>query len=122
MLKVIILIASSIVVWLILDLHALLSKISYFTNIIWYLMTIRIVPCNNKDIARLYVTSRKALRVIWRLPYQTHSVLLPYISGIPPLDICLGMRCLKHVHTGFNHDNSLAKFVFQNSIYNIFLL
>ncbi len=84
----------------------------------------------NKDIERLYVTSRKALRVLWRLPYQTHSTLLPHMSGIPPLDVCIAKRVLKHVDTGFNHDNSLVRskrlerplvslvrFIFQNTMY-----
>ncbi len=65
---------------------------------------------------------KKKKRVLWRLPYQTHhahSALLPYISGIPPLDVCLAKRFLKHVHTGFDH-NSLVRFVFQNSMYSDF--
>ncbi len=56
-------------------------------------------------------------RVLWRLPYQTHSALLPHISGIPPLDVFLTKRVLKHVHTSLNHDNSLVRFVFQNTMY-----
>ncbi len=51
-----------------------------------------------------------------RLAYQTHSVLLPHIIGIPPLDVGIAKRFLKHVHTCFNHDNSLFRFIFQNSM------
>ncbi len=50
----------------------------------------------NKCIERLYVTSRKALRILWRLPYQTHSALLAHITGIPPLDVGIAKRFLKH--------------------------
>ncbi len=39
----------------------------------------------NKDVDRVYVTSRKAQRILCRLPYQTHSALLLHITGIPPL-------------------------------------
>ncbi len=71
----------------------------------------------NKDIERLYVTSRKALRILQKLLYQTHSTLLPHITGIPPLDVGIAKRFLKHVHTGFNHNNSLVRFIFQNTMY-----
>ncbi len=65
----------------------------------------------NKDIERLYITSRKALRILWRLPYQTHSALLPHITRIPPLDVGIAKRFLKLVHTGY--DNSLVRFIFK---------
>ncbi len=65
----------------------------------------------NKDIERLYVTSRKAIWILCKLPYQTHSALLPYIIGIPPLDVGISKRFFKHVHTGFNHENSLVRFI-----------
>ncbi len=71
----------------------------------------------NKDIERWNVTSRKALRILWRLPYQTHSALLPHITGIPAHDVGIAKRFLKHVHTGFNHDNSLVRFRCQNTMY-----
>ncbi len=72
----------------------------------------------NEDIERLYVTSRKVLRILWRLPYQTHSALLPHITGIPALDVGIAKRFLKHVHTGFNHDNSLVKmYISKHNVY-----
>ncbi len=49
----------------------------------------------DKDIERLYVTSRKVLRILWRLLYQTHSALLPHITGIPPLDVGIAERFFK---------------------------
>ncbi len=70
----------------------------------------------DEDIERLYVTSSKVLRILWRLPYQTHSALLPHITGIPPLDVSIAKRFVKHVHLGFNHDNSLVIFIFQNTM------
>ncbi len=69
----------------------------------------------NKDIERLCVTSRKAIRMLWRLPCLTHSALLPHITGIPPLDIGIAKRFLKHVHTIFNYHNSLVRFIFHIS-------
>ncbi len=88
-------------------------------------MTLHVICCIapgynkdiNKDIERLYVTSRKALRILWRLPYQTHSALLPHITGIPLLDVGIDKIFLKHVHTGFNHDNSLVRFILQITMY-----
>ncbi len=71
----------------------------------------------NKDMERLYVTSRKALQVLWRLPYQTHSTLLPHISGIPPLDVYIAKNFLEHAQSGFNHCNILIRFVFQDTMY-----
>ncbi len=33
------------------------------------------------------------------------------------LDVELAKRVLKHLHIGFNHDNSLVRFIFQNTMY-----
>ncbi len=67
------------------------------SHIGWY-MTYDVSISNilyNKDIERLYVKIRKALRILWRLPYQTHSALLPHITGIPPLDVGIAKRFFK---------------------------
>ncbi len=65
--------------------QVMFSKISYFNNIGWYVMAIRIVSCIIKII-------RQALRVLSTLPYQTHNALLPHITGIPPVNVCLAER------------------------------
>ncbi len=39
--------------------------------------------------------------------------MLPNITRIPPLHVGIAKRFLKHVHTGFNHDNILVRFLFQ---------
>ncbi len=67
-------------------------------------------------ILKDYVTSR----ILWRLPNQTHSDLLTHITGIPPFDVYLSKRFLKHFHTSFSHDGSLVKFICLNAMHTDF--
>ncbi len=71
----------------------------------------------NKDIEILYITRRKALRILCKLPYQTQSVLLPHVTGIPPLDVGGAKRYFKYVHISFNHDNSLVRFLYHKTMH-----
>ncbi len=78
-------------------------------------MAIGIVPCILRYWKIIYVTSRKALNSTLEITIShTRCALLPHI---PLLDAGIAKRYLNHVHTGFNHDNSLVRFVFQNTMY-----
>ncbi len=55
-----VLLARSVILWLMMDVQTLLPTISYFNNIVWYCIAIRIA-LYNKNIEGLYVTSRNVL-------------------------------------------------------------
>ena len=40
---------------------------------------------------------RKAIRVIWKLPFRTHCKLLHGINDTLPIDVILEQRCIKFI-------------------------
>ena len=65
----------------------------------------------------LYISWRKAIRRIWRLPYRAHNRLLPLIADHMPLDVMLQNRFINYYLTGFHHDNEHIRFIFRTSLY-----
>ena len=65
----------------------------------------------NDKVATLCTDWRKAMRVIWRLPRQTHSYLLHLISGCLPIYDELCRRFINFARICVNHSSSLVRFV-----------
>ncbi len=62
----------------------------------------------------IYISS-KVLTFTTFLVQKLHGVKIdPYCA----LNVCV-LYCADEVYTGFNHDNSLVKFVFLNSMYTV---
>jgi hypothetical protein len=66
----------------------------------------------HRDVNKLYVTWRKAMRRIYKLPGRTHGNLLPIVTNILPADLQINLRFLKHMSLGLNHENSTVNFLF----------
>ncbi len=54
---------------------------------------------------------KKALKVIWNLPYATHERTLTILCGSAPLHIQLKAWFVNFIHNALNHDNSEIKIV-----------
>ena len=74
---------------------------------------------HDKNMKTFYITWRKAIRRIWKLPYRAHSRLLPCISDMPSPDVILEKRLMKFVLTGINHENSVVNFMFNLALGNV---
>ena len=71
----------------------------------------------DKDMKRLQISQRKAIRRVWYLPWRAHGNLLPHISGYLPVDVTLDKRFMNFYISGLNSKNSVLKFIFENVLY-----
>ena len=59
-------------------------------------------------IDKFYTLWRKAVRRIWKLPYNTHCVYLPIICNTFPIEIQLAKRFSGFLHQLFSNDNKVS--------------
>ena len=99
------------------------SMISYFSNLdsfiryklftsyctSFYGCELWLLP--HRAIEQFCVAWRKGLRMVWKLPYCTHSYLLPLISQCLPVydEIC--RRSLNFLRSCVNHKSAVVRFV-----------
>ncbi len=67
---------------------------------------IRYESANGKYIR---IAWRKALKIIWNLPYATHKRILSFLFGSAPVHIQLKARLVKFMHKALNYNNSEIK-------------
>ncbi len=65
-----------------------------------------------------YVAWRKALKIIWNVPRQTHSRLIVLLSDSAPLAVQLQARFVKFMSKALEHDNPVVKYVAKVSCLN----
>lgn len=81
---------------------------SYYGCELWLL--------NCSSLLSFCISWRRALRTVWRLPFRTHSFLLPLISNILPFydEIC--RRSINFLRLCFFHSSSLIRFIARHGI------
>ena len=50
---------------------------------------------DRKVLEPFYIAWRKSVRKVWKIPYTTHNVLMPYIHNSNGFDVILEKRCIK---------------------------
>ena len=85
---------------------------SYYGAALWNISSKRV-----NDICTAW---RKALRVVWEVPYMTHNYLLPIMSNCMSLKMSLERRFLKFYKRCINSDSMLIKYVAHMSVNNPF--
>jgi hypothetical protein len=64
---------------------------------------------SDNNMGGLYVAWNKVIRKIVRLPYRTHTALLPQIIGSPHIKFSIYGRFLKFAHHNINSKNPLVR-------------
>ena len=64
---------------------------------------------SGKSINKFYISWRKCVRQLYKLPYITHNNLLHLISKDQPMDVQLHPRIMKYVMSNLKSINSLAR-------------
>ena len=59
-------------------------------------------------INKFYTFWRKAVRQIWKIPYNTHCDYLPHIYDSLPIEIQIVKRFYKFLHQVMNNDNNVS--------------
>ena len=64
---------------------------------------------SGKSINKFYISWRKCVRELYKLPYNTHNNLLHLISKDQPMDVQLHPRIMKYVMSNLKSINSLVR-------------
>ena len=86
-----------------------------------YCMTVycsQIWAFNKTYLNKFYVTWRKAIRRIWKLPYRTHNNLFHLINLCLPIDVTLEKRCINYIGNLINGENNLYDSISKLSLCN----
>ena len=57
---------------------------------------------DRKLLEPFYIARRKCIRRVWKIPFTSHNVLLPYIHNTIAFNVILEKRCIKFLWTLFN--------------------
>ena len=74
-------------------------------------------PLWHNKINIFYAQWRKALRVIWSLPYRSHCKLLPLISDTLPIEVIMFHRVFNFYTKAINSSNRLVSYIAKNCKY-----
>ncbi len=66
---------------------------------------------HDNECSEICIAWRKALKVIWNLPYATHKRILSLLCGSTLFHVQLKARFVKFIHRALNHNNSVIKSV-----------
>ena len=59
----------------------------------------------------LYVAWRKAIRRVWKIPWSTHSNLLPHLAGVLPPELDFAKRTISFIRLLLNSNNKVVKMI-----------
>ena len=59
----------------------------------------------------LYVAWRKAIRRVWKIPWSTHSNLLPHLAGVLPPELSFAKRTISFIKLLLNSNNKVVKMI-----------
>ena len=75
---------------------------------------------SGKCVSDLCVAWRKALRVIWKIPYMSHKIVVAQLSECMPLEMSLHKRFIKFFVSCLTSKNVVVKGIANMSMYNPF--
>ena len=73
---------------------------------------------NNKIMNDIYVAWRLAIKRVWRIPWTTHSKLLPHITGKMPPELSFSKRAINFLNGLLNSDNKTVKMITGMGLYS----
>ena len=73
----------------------------------------------NKNINCVYRAYNKCLRVLWGLPYDSHTNIVLYMAGSNHLSVIVAGRFVKMLLSMYQSDNILLKFLFDRCMSDV---
>jgi len=83
---------------------------SYYGSILWKM--------DSSDIQRLFISWRKVVRRIWKLPYRTHCNLLPVIMNSHNIQVQIMLRFLKCMFNIQCSANVIVNACYKHSVFS----
>ena len=59
----------------------------------------------------LYVAWRMAMRRVWKIPWTTHSNLLPHLAGVMPPELSFAKRSISFIRLLLNSENKVVRMI-----------
>ena len=85
---------------------------SFYGSVLWNF--------NSKYIKNIYIAWQKSIRRIWKIPYRTHTRLLPFISACNlHVSAQLLLRFVKLYLSMFNSNNNQISSIARRTLYNV---
>lgn len=69
----------------------------------------QILPIYDRSIDEICKAWRVAIRRVWRIPWRTHSRLLPHLAGVMDPKLWFEKRATKFARSALNHNNVNVK-------------
>ena len=73
---------------------------------------------DRKLLEPFYIAWRKCIRRVWKIPFTSHNVLLPYIHNTIAFNVILEKRCITFLWTLFNSGYDIYRTIIKNSLHN----
>ena len=73
---------------------------------------------DRKLLEPFYIAWRKCIRRVWKIPFTSHYVLLPYIYNTKAFNVILEKRCIKFLCSLFNSGYDIYRIIIKNSLHN----
>ena len=69
--------------------------------------------------SKFYISWRKAIRRLWKIPYRTHNKFIHIINNCMPIDITLEKWCIKYLWNMINSNCKLYRNIVNLSLNNV---
>ena len=79
----------------------------------------QIWPYSKNCPSKFYISRRKAIRRLWKIPYRTRNKSIHIINNRMPIDITLEKRCIKYLWNLINSISKLYNNIVKLSLINI---
>ena len=77
----------------------------------------QILPIYDDSLADLFRSWRVAVRRVWRVPWHTHSSLLPHLAGVMAPNLWFDKRAVKFAMLGLNSSNYNVKTILSMGVW-----
>ena len=71
----------------------------------------QVLPVFDKCMEDIYTAWRIGICRVWHVPWTTHCILLPHLSGCMDIELWFSKRCIKCLKMVMNSKNTVVKII-----------
>ena len=79
----------------------------------------QIWPYSKNCLSKYYISCRKAIWRLWKIPYRTHNKFIHIVNNWMPINITLEKRCIKYLWNMINSNCKLYHNIVNLSLNNV---
>ena len=77
-----------------------------------------VLPLYDDSMENLCKSWRIAIRRVWRIPWRTHCIMLPYIAEVVDPKLMFDKRCIKFINNATNSCNTIVNTISNMGLYS----